>query len=83
MPNPTKFNKPRAEARRLFSKLLVDLEACDLDERQDILEELSTVCTLEARDIENAIVDAEADRLRVVARIMHPSLSARERNPSL
>jgi hypothetical protein len=83
MPNPAKFNRARVEAYRLYARIRSEVESLDLDERQDVLEELSTVCTLHARDIENAIIDAESDRLRVVARIMHPSLDARERNPSL
>lgn len=83
MPNPIKFNKARVEAHRLYKRIAAEVETLDLDDQQDVLEELSVVCTLKARDVENALIDAESDRLRVVARIMHPSLSARERNPSL
>lgn len=83
MPNPTKFNRSRVEAYRLYARIRSEVETLDLDERQDVLEELGILCDQKARDIENAIIDAESDRLRVVARIMHPSLSAAERNPSL
>ena len=82
MPNPVKFNKARVEAHRLYARIKNEVETLDLDERQDVLEELGIICEQKARDIENAIIDAESDRLRVVARIMHPSLDARERNPS-
>ena len=83
MVNPTKFSKPEAEAREALAGAFRRVDDLDLDFAQDVLEEMSVLCSRKAREIEDAIVDAEGERLRVISRIAHPSLDARERNPSL
>lgn len=83
MPNQTKFNAARRDANKLFARIDAEINEMDLDHQQDVLEELAIVCRLKARDVENALIDAEGERLHACSQAIHPSLSPRERNPSL
>jgi hypothetical protein len=83
MPNPTKFSEAERDAQRLWQIIYREIDGYDLDHAVDVCDELESIARHTSRRINRAIEDAEGDRLRVVARIMHPSLSAAERNPSL
>ena len=83
MPNPAKFSEAEHDAHRLWQQIFPEIDGYDLDHAADVCDEIELIARRTSRQINDAIEDAEGERLRVVARIMHPSLSARERNPSL
>jgi len=83
MPNPTKFSEAEKDAHRLWQQIFPEIDGYDLDHAADVCDEIELIARRVSRQINDAIEDAEGERLRVIARIAHPSLSPRERNPSL
>ena len=83
MPNPTRFSEAERDAQRLWATIYREIDGYDLDHAADVCDELESIARRVSRQINDAIEDAEGERLRVISRIAHPSLDARERNPTL
>jgi hypothetical protein len=83
MVNPAKFSEAERDAKRLWATIYREIDGYDLDHAADVCDELESIARRVSRQINDAIEDAEGERLRVISRIAHPSFDARERNPSL
>lgn len=83
MPNPTRFSEAERDAQRLWATIYREIDGYDLDHAADVCDELESIARRASREFNGRIEDAEGERLHAFSKAMHPSLSARERNPSL
>jgi hypothetical protein len=83
MPNPTKFSEAERDAHRLWQQIFPEIDGYDLDHAADVCDEIELIARRVSRQINDKMEEAESERLHAFSQAMHPSLSARERNPSL